>query len=47
MPIPLEVDTKQMVVLSLRDQLCGLPRFFPEGWNAAAGLVCAQRREPG
>jgi tetratricopeptide (TPR) repeat protein len=36
-PIPLAVDTKQVVVLSLRDQLRGLPRFFPEGWNAAAG----------
>ena len=36
-PIPLVVDTKQVVVLSLRDQLRGLPRFFPEGWNQAAG----------
>jgi tetratricopeptide (TPR) repeat protein len=36
-PIPLEVDTKQAVVASLRDQLRGLPRFFPEGWSGAAG----------
>ena len=36
-PIPLEVDTKQVVVLSLRDQMRGLPRFAPEGWNGAAG----------
>ena len=36
-PIPLEVDTKQVVVLSLRDQMRGLPRFAPEGWNQAAG----------
>jgi hypothetical protein len=39
-PIPIEVDTKQAVVASLRDQLRGLPRFFPEGWqNAAAWCV--------
>jgi hypothetical protein len=36
-PIPLEVDTKQAVVQSLRDQLKGLHQFFPEPWNAAAG----------
>jgi tetratricopeptide (TPR) repeat protein len=36
-PIPIEVDTKQVVVQSLREQLRGLPRFFPEGWSAAAG----------
>jgi hypothetical protein len=36
-PIPLEVDTKQVVVLSLRDQLRGLGQFFPETWSSAAG----------
>ena len=36
-PIPLEVDTKQVVVTSLREQLRGLPRFFAEGWSGAAG----------
>ncbi len=36
-PIPLAVDTRQVVVASLRDQLRGLPRFTPEGWAAAAG----------
>jgi hypothetical protein len=36
-PIPVEVDTKQVVVASLRDQMRGLPRFFAEGWSAAAG----------
>jgi hypothetical protein len=35
-PIKLEVDTKQVVVASLRDQLRGLNKFFPEGWSAAA-----------
>jgi hypothetical protein len=39
-PIPVEVDTKQVVVASLRDQMRGLPRFFPDGWsNAAAWCV--------
>jgi tetratricopeptide (TPR) repeat protein len=36
-PIPLEVDTRQVIVLSLRDQLRGLRQFFPESWSAAAG----------
>jgi hypothetical protein len=36
-PIPVMVDTRQVVVLSLRDQLRGLPQFFAESWNAAAG----------
>ena len=36
-PIPVEVDTRQIVVLSLRDQLRGAPQFFPESWSAAAG----------
>jgi tetratricopeptide (TPR) repeat protein len=35
-PLRLVVDTKREVVASLRDQLRGLPRFFPEGWSAAA-----------
>jgi hypothetical protein len=41
-PIPIAVDTNQMVVASLRDQLRGLPRFFPEPWNAAGGW-CLRR----
>ncbi|MBK8727656.1 MAG: DUF2911 domain-containing protein [Holophagaceae bacterium] len=40
-PVKLEVDTKAVVVASLREQLRGLPRFFPEGWSGAAGW-CAQ-----
>ena len=36
-PIKLEVDTKQVVVRSLRDQLRGMQQFFPEGWAVAAG----------
>ena len=36
-PVRVDVDTKQMVVLSLRDQMRGLPQFFPESWSAAAG----------
>ncbi|HJW72518.1 MAG TPA: DUF2911 domain-containing protein [Geothrix sp.] len=36
-PIRLAVDTKQAEVASLREQLRGLPRFFPESWSAAAG----------
>lgn len=35
--IPVEVDTRQVVVLSLGEQLRGLPQFFPESWSAAAG----------
>jgi tetratricopeptide (TPR) repeat protein len=40
-PVPLDVDTKGAVVASLREQLRGLPRFFPEGWANAAAW-CAQ-----
>ncbi|MBK9795610.1 MAG: DUF2911 domain-containing protein [Holophagaceae bacterium] len=36
-PIPITVDTKQVVVASLRDQLRGLHQFFPEPWSGAAG----------
>jgi hypothetical protein len=36
-PIPIEVDTKAVVVQSLRDQLKGLRQFSPESWSAAAG----------
>ena len=36
-PIPLEVDTRQVVVASLRDQVRGLGQFYPETWSAAAG----------
>jgi len=36
-PIPIEVDTKQVVVASLRDQVRGLHQFFPESWSGAAG----------
>jgi len=33
---PVEVDTKAVVVASLREQLRGLPRFGWQGWNGAA-----------
>lgn len=36
-PIAMEVDTKQAVVLSLRDQLKGQHQFSPESWSGAAG----------
>jgi hypothetical protein len=36
-PIPVVVDTRQVVVFSLREQLRGLPQFFPESWSTAAG----------
>lgn len=40
-PIPIEVDTKAVVVASLRNQVRGLGQFFPETWSAAAGW-CAR-----
>jgi hypothetical protein len=36
-PVRVEVDTKQVVVQSLREQLRGLGQFFPESWSGAAG----------
>ncbi|KAA0252192.1 DUF2911 domain-containing protein [Acidobacteria bacterium ACD] len=33
---PLELDTKTVVVASLREQLRGVPQFFWQGWNQAA-----------
>lgn len=33
---PVEVDTKAVVLASLREQLRGLPRFGWQGWNGAA-----------
>lgn len=36
-PVRVEADTRLVVVASLRDQLRGLPRFFPEPWAEAAG----------
>ena len=36
-PIPVAVDTKAVVVQSLREQLRGLHQFFPEPWSGAAG----------
>lgn len=41
-PVPLEVDTKQVVVASLREQLKGLHQFFPEAWSGAAGWCLRQ-----
>jgi len=40
-PIPIEVDTKVVVVASLRNQVRGMGQFFPETWSAAAGW-CAR-----
>lgn len=40
-PIPIEVDTKAVVVASLRNQVRGLGQFFPETWSTAAGW-CAR-----
>jgi hypothetical protein len=39
--IPMAVDTKQVTLASIRDQLRGLPRFSWQGWNQAAGW-CAR-----
>lgn len=40
-PISVEVDTKAVVVQSLREQLRGLHQFYPEAWSGAAGW-CAR-----
>jgi tetratricopeptide (TPR) repeat protein len=36
-PIPLTVDTKQVVAANLREQLKGLHQFSPQSWAGAAG----------
>jgi hypothetical protein len=41
LPIPIEVDSKQVVVDSLRTQLRGLPRFFWQPWSQAAAWSLA------
>ncbi|MBI4912370.1 MAG: DUF2911 domain-containing protein [Acidobacteria bacterium] len=41
-PIPIGVDTKQVVVASLREQLGGLHQFFAASWIAAAGWCLKQ-----
>lgn len=35
-PVRIDVDTKAVVAASLREQLRGLPQFFPESWAQAA-----------
>ncbi len=40
-PVRIEIDTPAAVVESLRQQLRGMPRFFWQGWNQAAGW-CAK-----
>ncbi len=35
-PVRIDVDTKAVVAASLRDQLRGIPQFFPDGWSNAA-----------
>jgi tetratricopeptide (TPR) repeat protein len=39
--IPIAIDTKQVTLESIRDQLRGLPRFSWQGWNQAAAW-CAR-----
>ncbi len=39
--IHIGVDTNAVTVASLRQQLYGLPQFFPKGWNDAAGWLVA------
>lgn len=39
--VPIAVDTKQVTLASIRDQLRGLPRFSWQGWNQAAAW-CAR-----
>ena len=41
-PVKIAVDTPQVVAASLREQLRGLPQFWPESWSAAAAW-CARR----
>jgi tetratricopeptide (TPR) repeat protein len=40
-PVRMTVDTNAVVVDTLRSQLRGLPRFFWQGWNQAAGYCLA------
>lgn len=35
-PVRIDVDTKAVVAASLREQLRGIPQFFPDGWSNAA-----------
>jgi len=35
--VPITVDSKQVTLASIRDQMRGLPRFGWQGWNQAAG----------
>ena len=35
-PFRVDVDTQQVVLANLRQELRGLPRFFWQGWNSAA-----------
>jgi tetratricopeptide (TPR) repeat protein len=44
-PIPIQVDTKAVVLASLKSQLRGLPRFFWQGWNQAAQWTVANDYE--
>ena len=39
--VPIAIDTKQVTLESIRDQLRGLPRFGWQGWNQAANW-CAR-----
>jgi len=39
--VPITVDTKQVTLASIRDQMRGLPRFGWQGWNQAAAW-CAR-----
>ncbi len=39
--VPITVDTKEVTLASIRDQLRGLPRFSWQGWNGAAAW-CAR-----
>lgn len=43
--IPIQVDSKAVVLASLKSQLRGLPRFFWQGWNQAAQWTAASDYE--
>ncbi len=45
-PVHIGVDTNAVTVASLRQQLYGLPQFFPKGWNDAAGWLVAHDTSP-
>jgi tetratricopeptide (TPR) repeat protein len=44
--VPITVDTKQVTLESIRQQLRGLPRFSWQGWNQAASWCARNKLNP-